>query len=181
MLSPIAMYTTGYTTTQCKLTASRKQFPKLCDATYAGDGNCGYRAFAVGLIVAMAGLKPETRQVFAKHLGQVYSRMRQLPQLLRCSSPIQGTVDRGYYALLVRLAPALLLRLLSCIVISTTVIRTASIDHRKTCEGYQVTKTSLQKENNEMRTCMSSAHQRFCFSVLGTSAVLANQSMHSIL
>ena len=77
-------------------------------AAYAGDGNCGYRAVGLGLVVAVAGLQPAIRHQFTQHLEQLWSRMQHFPQMLTFCIPTQGSVEMGYYALLVRLASSLL-------------------------------------------------------------------------
>ena len=75
---------------------------------HAGDGNCGYRAVGLGLVVAIAGLQPVVRQQFAQHLEHLWFGMQHFPKMLTCHSPSQGSVEMGYLALLVRLASTLL-------------------------------------------------------------------------
>ena len=48
----------------------------------AGDGNCGHREFAVGLIVAIATLPEGARVSFQKHLAQLAENIRTDKKLL---------------------------------------------------------------------------------------------------
>lgn len=67
--------------------------------TVAGDGNCGYRAVAVGLVVAIAGLSAESRRSFLQHLQQLYSCMQQEEGLWQFSSASGGNAHQGFSAL----------------------------------------------------------------------------------
>ena len=73
----------------------------VCLAT-VGDGNCGYRAVAIGLVVAMAGLSEHAWARFEQHLKSLWREMQQHDYLLQCQSPSRGHVKLGYDALMVR-------------------------------------------------------------------------------
>ena len=88
------------------------------EAAIAGDGNCGYRAFAVGLVVAMAELPAHVRQRFTDHLKDLYYNMQHERHLLQCRSPSQGSVKVGYDALLVRYMLCYAVKLACCSMVS---------------------------------------------------------------
>ena len=67
----------------------------------AGDGNCGYRAVAIGLVVAASGLSENAWAQFEQHLKSLWRDMQQHDYLLQCKSPSQGHVKMGFDALMV--------------------------------------------------------------------------------
>ena len=67
----------------------------------AGDGNCGYRAIAVGLVVAVSELPEESRRGFVRHLQQLFIGMQSQRGLLHYRSTSQGSAQQGYEALMV--------------------------------------------------------------------------------
>ena len=69
----------------------------------AGDGNCGHRAFAIGLTVAIASLPQSARNAFQKHLARLAEDIRADAQLLKYRSLSGGNAHDGLHHLQVTL------------------------------------------------------------------------------
>lgn len=69
--------------------------------TVAGDDISGYRAIAVGLVVAVAALSAASSHCFVQHLQQLYCGMQGMQGLLQFNSACGGFAHCGYKALLV--------------------------------------------------------------------------------
>ena len=67
----------------------------------AGDGNCGYRAIGVGLVVAVSQLSAKSRHSFVQSLQQLFSGMQAKQGLLHFPAASGGSASTGYEALLV--------------------------------------------------------------------------------
>ncbi|KAL3155058.1 hypothetical protein ABBQ38_011125 [Trebouxia sp. C0009 RCD-2024] len=63
-------------------------------ADVRGDGNCGYRAVALGLVVAVAQQPEDIRVQFVQHLNQLYAALER-KQLLKYRSASGGSAQDG--------------------------------------------------------------------------------------
>ncbi|KAL3151701.1 hypothetical protein ABBQ38_012682 [Trebouxia sp. C0009 RCD-2024] len=64
-----------------------------------GDGNCGYRAIALGPVVAVAQQLDGIRLQFVQHLDQLYAALERKQQLLKYRSKSGGSARDGYQVL----------------------------------------------------------------------------------
>ena len=76
-------------------------FEILACCELAGDGNCAYRAFGVGLVTATAGLDGRARKGFIQHVKDLNRALQQQQPLLGGRTPSGGSLKEGFDALLV--------------------------------------------------------------------------------